>query len=74
MVAESVFAALADTPVTLLVGARQSGKSTLVQQIAGGPHPATYRTLDDADTLATPLMNTSARRRAMSHLCSVNAC
>jgi uncharacterized protein len=52
MVTPALLAALADTPVTLLVGARQSGKSTLVQQIAEGVHPATYRTLDDADTLA----------------------
>jgi predicted AAA+ superfamily ATPase len=52
MVEPAILAALSDTPVTLLVGARQSGKSTLVQHIAAGPHPAVYRTLDDADTLA----------------------
>jgi predicted AAA+ superfamily ATPase len=52
MVESALLAALSDTPVTLLVGARQSGKSTLVQRIADGPHPAIYRTLDDADTLA----------------------
>jgi uncharacterized protein len=52
LIEPSLLAALADTPVTLLVGARQSGKSTLVQQIAHKAHPATYRTLDDADTLA----------------------
>lgn len=52
MVEPSLLAALSDTPVTLLVGARQSGKSTLVQSIAANQHPATYRTLDDADTLA----------------------
>jgi hypothetical protein len=39
--------ALGDTPVTLLVGARQVGKSTLCQAIARRQHPARYVTLDD---------------------------
>jgi len=39
--------ALGDTPVTLLIGARQVGKSTLCQAIARGRHPARYVTLDD---------------------------
>lgn len=52
LVEPALLAALSDTPVTLLVGARQSGKSTLVQHIARAAHPASYRTLDDADTLA----------------------
>ena len=43
--------ALADTPVTLVVGARQTGKSTLVQsaEIAKGRR---YLTFDDASVLA----------------------
>ena len=45
--------ALSDTPVVLLHGARQTGKSTLVQQIAEDAHPATYLTFDDATTMAT---------------------
>lgn len=45
-------AALADTPVVLLHGARQSGKTTLVRQIAERQHPARYLTLDDAAVLA----------------------
>ncbi|MGH9842503.1 MAG: ATP-binding protein [Blastocatellia bacterium] len=45
---QSLLAALADTPVVLLNGARQSGKSTLVQQIAETRWPARYVTLDDA--------------------------
>lgn len=49
---DQVVAALADTPVTLLVGARQTGKSTLCQQLAVGRHRARYLTLDDATTLA----------------------
>jgi len=52
LVEPSLLAALTDTPATLLVGARQCGKSTLVKRIGEGPHPAAYRTLDDADTLA----------------------
>lgn len=44
--------ALADTPVVLLVGARQTGKSTLVRHLADSVYPARYLTLDDATTLA----------------------
>lgn len=43
--------ALADTPVVLLNGARQSGKSTLVKAIAEGGHPAAYFNLDDVSAL-----------------------
>lgn len=44
-------AALTDSPVVLVNGARQTGKSTLVQWIADGSHPARYLTLDDAAVL-----------------------
>lgn len=44
--------ALSDTPVIFLRGARQSGKSTLVQIIADGPHSARYVTLDNAGILS----------------------
>jgi predicted AAA+ superfamily ATPase len=44
--------ALADTPVLLLNGARQTGKSTLAQSIAEQAHPARYITLDTASVLA----------------------
>ncbi len=43
--------ALADSPVVLLHGARQTGKSTLVQHITSTNHPARYLTLDDAAVL-----------------------
>jgi predicted AAA+ superfamily ATPase len=43
--------ALDDTPAVMLVGPRQAGKSTLVQGLAGGPHPARYLSLDDLRTL-----------------------
>lgn len=44
--------ALADTPAVLLTGARQTGKSTLVQELAATVHPARYLTFDDAGVLA----------------------
>jgi len=43
---------MSDTPVTMLVGARQTGKTTLVKQLASGVHPARYITLDDLSVLA----------------------
>lgn len=43
--------ALSDRPVVVLHGARQAGKSWLAQQIADGPHPAEYLTLDDPAVL-----------------------
>ena len=44
--------ALKDTPVVFLHGARQTGKSTLVQAIAESRRNASYLTFDDAATLA----------------------
>jgi predicted AAA+ superfamily ATPase len=44
-------AALNDTPVVLLNGPRQAGKTTLVRQLANGGYR--YLTLDDAATLAS---------------------
>ena len=44
--------ALGDTPVVLLNGARQTGKSTLVQWICNNQHPAQYATLDDVSVLS----------------------
>ncbi len=43
--------ALDDTPVVLLIGPRQAGKSTLARALARGPHPSDYVTLDDLPTL-----------------------
>lgn len=45
-------AALADTPVVLLHGARQTGKTTLVRSLAARRPGAQYFTLDDAAVLA----------------------
>jgi predicted AAA+ superfamily ATPase len=44
--------ALSDTPVVLLAGARQTGKSTLVQQIARENGRTRYVTFDDSTLLA----------------------
>ncbi len=45
-------AALADTPVVLIHGARQTGKSTLAKAFADEPPGRAYLTLDDAVVLA----------------------
>jgi len=50
---------LADTPVLLLNGAGQTGKSTLVESIAEHSHPARYISLDDATVLAAIKQDTS---------------
>ncbi len=49
---DAVTAALGDTPVVALHGARQTGKSTLAKAIADSLHPAAYFTLDDTPVLA----------------------
>ena len=47
----AVEAALADTPAVLLVGARQTGKTTLVRALAARRAGSTYVTLDDLTAL-----------------------
>lgn len=47
-----ILEALADTPVVFIAGARQTGKSTLAQEIARSAHRARYVTLDDLGVLA----------------------
>ena len=49
-IARRLLESLADTPVVLLNGPRQSGKTTLVRQFATDQRP--YLTLDDATTAA----------------------
>lgn len=56
----AVLAALADTPVVLLHGPRQCGKSTLVRWIAARRRPAAYYTLDDAAALAAATRDADA--------------
>ena len=48
---DAVRSAMTDTPVVLLNGARQTGKTTLAQALAAAPG-VQYFTLDDAATLA----------------------
>lgn len=53
-------AAMADTPVVLLNGARQTGKTTLAREIVAGCADAVYRTMDDAATLAAAAADPNA--------------
>jgi len=48
----AILEALSDTPVVLLHGGRQTGKSTLAQWLAAAGHLSRYLTLDDAGALA----------------------
>lgn len=48
----AIIEALSDTPVVMLNGARQTGKSTLAKALTGKSYPARYVTLDDATSLA----------------------
>ena len=50
-ITQRLLAALRDTPVVLLQGARQTGKSTLAQMIGEQEHPALYLTMDNITTL-----------------------
>jgi len=51
-IATNINTALADTPVVLVNGARQTGKSTLVQSLIAQGYKATYLTMDDSAVLA----------------------
>lgn len=51
-ITSALLAALVDTPVVFLQGARQTGKSTLARAIGAGAHRATYLSLDDISILA----------------------
>ena len=51
-ITSTLLSALGDSPVVLLSGARQVGKSTLVKWISENEHPARYLTLDDAAVLS----------------------
>ena len=51
-ISPALLAALRDTRVVLLHGARQTGKSTLARWLAGNAYPARYLTLDDAGVLS----------------------
>ena len=50
-----ILESLAASRAVCVLGARQVGKSTLVQEIAANEHPARYLTLDDDETRAAAL-------------------
>lgn len=54
-ITENILQAIADTPVLLLSGARQTGKSTLIQWIIEKKYPATYITMDDSNYLSAAI-------------------
>ena len=65
-ITEALLAALRDTPVVLLHGPRQSGKSTLTRWVAGNRHKAVYFSLDDAEILSAVSRDADAFLRATS--------
>lgn len=65
-ITDALLDALGDTPVVLLQGPRQSGKSTLARWIAENKHKATYFTLDDATILSAVTRDPDAFLRATS--------
>ncbi|NLX23990.1 MAG: AAA family ATPase [Phycisphaerae bacterium] len=66
-----LLAALADTPVVLLHGARQTGKTTLVRALAERDYRARYLTFDDPAVLAVRGRH-RLRLRQIGHLASWN--
>jgi predicted AAA+ superfamily ATPase len=54
---QKLITALSDSPVVLLHGARQTGKSTLVKYLAENDYPAKYLTCDDPGILSAALNN-----------------
>ena len=57
LLATRLLDALADRPVTLLVGPRQAGKTTLARTTVEVEHPAAYLTFDDPPVLAAALQD-----------------
>ena len=51
-ITDNLLAALGDSPLVLLNGARQTGKSALVKSVMAKEHPARYLALDDISVLA----------------------
>ncbi|RJP32530.1 MAG: ATP-binding protein [Phycisphaerales bacterium] len=49
---DNLLSSLQDTPIVVLQGLRQAGKTTLARALRGRGHDATYVTFDDATSLA----------------------
>lgn len=56
-IASKFVSALSDSPVVLLHGARQTGKSTLIKYLIKNKHHADYVTLDDSAVLSAAINN-----------------
>lgn len=56
-ITKKLLAALSDSPVVLLHGARQTGKSTLIKSLVGEEYPAEYLTFDDPGFLSAAQNN-----------------
>ncbi len=52
ILSKALLESVEDTPVVLVNGARQTGKTTLMRSTITSEHPAAYVTLDDAGALA----------------------
>jgi uncharacterized protein len=63
--AQNTMAALRDTPVVLIIGPRQCGKTTLVRQLITGKRD--YLTLDDAATRQAALSDPTGFVRDLDH-------
>ena len=51
-ITSTILEALSDTPIVFLRGARQTGKTTIIKELAKYSHPAKYITLDSAGALS----------------------
>jgi len=65
LIAPRIAEAMADTPVVLLAGPRQAGKTTLVRQMA--EHGGRYLTLDDELTLLSAREDPVGMIRSLDH-------
>lgn len=63
---DNVCAALADTPVVFLAGARQTGKTTLVRSLAS-EIGASYATLDDPPVLSAAMSDPQGFLQGLGH-------
>lgn len=64
--------ALKDTPVVFLNGARQTGKTTLVQKIAQDSPSAAYLTFDDAAVLAAAIHDPAGFLQGLSGMAVID--